>query len=265
MLLPEIVAAGIYNSAVAQKNREITKNRKTTMFELEMALDEGGISYINDESTPIKKGLIICSKPNETRHTRLPFRCYFIHMIVNDGELLEILCSIPHYIEIGDLNSYFDIFASLCDYAKSGLKGDTIMAQSILLKLIYMLYEEAKRQPFAIKSGNGEDAVENVIHYIKSNLASELTLAKVAKFARFSPIHFHNRFKAATGKTLREFVEGERISRAANLLVETGLTLSEIAYECGFSSQAYFSYAFKKRMGVTPRQYAREFYSKYDK
>ena len=65
--------------------------------------------------------------------------------------------------------------------------------------------------------------------------------------------------------TLREYVEDRRIRKAVNLLVETDLTLSEIAYECGFSSQSYFSYAFKKKMNLTPREYAKEIYNRYDK
>lgn len=65
-------------------------------------------------------------------------------------------------------------------------------------------------------------------------------------------------------KTLREYVEEQRIRRAVNLLVGTDLTLSEIAYECGFSSQSYFSYVFKERMKTTPRAYARDYYRKFD-
>ena len=64
---------------------------------------------------------------------------------------------------------------------------------------------------------------------------------------------------------LREYVEDRRIRKAVNLLIETDLTLAEIAYECGFSSQSYFSYAFKKKMGLTPREYAKEIYNRYDK
>ena len=60
--------------------------------------------------------------------------------------------------------------------------------------------------------------------------------------------------------TLREFVEEQRIQKSMHLLVSTDLTLSEIAYECGFSSQAYFSYVFKQKMTLTPREYASKVY-----
>ena len=44
IILPEIVAAGIYNSRIAVKDKLITKNRKTTMFEIEIPIEKGGIS-----------------------------------------------------------------------------------------------------------------------------------------------------------------------------------------------------------------------------
>ena len=50
---------------------------------------------------------------------------------------------------------------------------------------------------------------------------------------------------------------------AANLLITTDYTLTQIAYECGFSSQSYFSYAFKRKMKSTPREYARRMLERY--
>ena len=43
------------------------------------------------------------------------------------------------------------------------------------------------------------------------------------------------------------------------------MTLTEIAYECGFSSQSYFSYAFKRHTGMTPRAYAKKPVEVYDR
>ena len=73
-----------------------------------------------------------------------------------------------------------------------------------------------------------------------------------------------NCFRSATGRTLRDYVEEVRIKRAVALLVSTDYTLTKIAFECGFSSQSYFSYAFRRRMGRTPREYARELQSRYE-
>ena len=265
IILPEIVAAGIYNSRIAVKDKAITKNRKTTMFEIEIPIEKGGISYINSEERHIAPDIVICAKPGQIRHTRLPFKCYYIHMILNTGTLYDILTNIPVFIETKRPEEYRKIFEGLCRHSDSPLEIDRIKALSLILELVYLLDKDSKKQLYRdkLKSGNYE-IIENVIKYIKENLASDLSLNAVASYASLSPIHFHNCFKAATGKTLHEYVEEQRIKKSAGLLVSTDLTLTEISYECGFSSQSYFSYAFKRKMKMTPREYAKEIYKRYD-
>ena len=266
IILPEIVAIGIYNAQLAVKNREVTSNRKTTMFEIELPFEDGGISYINSDSAPISEDMVICAKPGQIRHTRLPFKCYFIHMIVKEGELCDMLMKIPSYVKISDRESYLEIFTKLCDYYDTRLYRDQIIIHSLILKLVHMLFASSQSNTYSDKIKNSNDKViKSVIQYIKDNLTGDLSLNTLASYASFSPIHFHNCFKASTGKTLREYVEEQRIQKAINLLISSDLTLSEIAYECGFSSQSYFSYAFKQRMKVTPREYAKEILKRYER
>ena len=265
IILPEIVAAGIYNSQIAVKDRAITKNRKATMFEIEIPIEEGGISYIASEERHISPDIVICVKPGQIRHTKLPFKCYYIHMILNTGTLYDILADIPVFIETKRSAEYRKIFEGLCKHSNSPLEIDRIKAFSLVLELVYLLDKDSKKQLYrnGLKSGNYE-IIEDVIKYIKENLTSDLSLNAVASYASLSSIHFHNCFKAATGKTLHEYVEEQRIKKAAGLLVSTDLTLTEISYECGFSSQSYFSYAFKRKMKMAPRKYAKEVYKRYD-
>jgi len=264
IILPEIVAAGIYNASLAVKNREITKNRKTTMFEIELPIESGGVSYIDRESSNIAEDIIICAKPGQLRHTRLPFSCYYIHIIVKEGELYDMLSQIPSYIKVDNPSAFEKIYKDICRYYDTGLYSDRVMLQSLVLKVIYMLYKNATllASQNRLKVNNSE-SIKRVISYIKDNLTADLSLEAIAQYASFSPIHFHNCFKAATGKTLREYVEEQRLKKAINLLVNTDLNLSKIAYECGFSSQSYFSYAFKKRMNMTPRAYAKGVIERY--
>ena len=265
MVLPEIVAAGIYNSRIAVKNRAVTKNRKTTMFEIEIPIEDGGISYIDLEEKNISPNIVICAKPGQIRHTKLPFKCHYIHIILNAGTLYDILTDVPVFIQTKNPEEYRKIFEGLCKHSDSSLESSKIKVFSLILDLIYLLDRDSKKKLYRdkLKSGTYE-IIENVIKYIKENLTSDLSLNAVASYASFSPIHFHNCFRAATGKTLHEYVEEQRIKKAVGLLVSTDLTLTDISYECGFSSQSYFSYAFKRKMKMTPREYVKEIYKRYD-
>ena len=264
IVLPQIVAIGIYNAQIAIKNRTVSKNRKTTMFELELPIGSGGMSYINDESHPINENTVICAKPGQIRHTRLPFKCYYIHMIAREGELLNALSTLPNYIDLSDTEPIKEIFISLCEHCNTGTATDDILLQSLILRLIYILSKSSVSVIRATPKSNNHKAIERTLEYINNNLSADLTLEGLASAANFSAIYFHKLFKSSTGKTLHEYVEDQRIKKSINLLISTDMTLGQIAYECGFSSQSYFSYAFKKKSGLTPRQYAKQLQLKYE-
>ena len=266
LILPQIVSIGIYNAQIAIKNRVVSSNRKTTMFEIELPIIEGGTSYIDNTSHAISENLVICAKPGQMRHTKLPFKCYYIHMIINEGQMFDILSSFPNYIKLSDTTEIKEIFLSLCEHYDTGIPEDEIMLQSLILKLIYVLdrYTVSYRAKHSPKRNNHE-IIDKTIEYINSNLSADLSLEALCKRVNFTPVYFHKLFKSSTGNTLRDYVEDQRIKKSIELLVSTEMTLTQIAYECGFSSQSYFSYVFKKKMKRTPRDYAKIILKKYEK
>lgn len=265
LMLPEIVAAGIYNAQLVYKNKSASPNRKTTMFEIELPIEDGGASYINDSSHTILKNTVICAKPGQTRHTKLPFKCYYVHIIVKEGRIFDILSAFPNFIELSDAKEIKETFTALCESHNNGTAKEDILSQSLLLKLIYELDKKAtsSNKPYLHKSSNRK-SIEETIEYIKANLSGELSLSLLSENFNFSPIYFHKLFKASTGKNLREYIEEQRIKKAIELLTSTDKTLTQIAYECGFSSQSYFSSAFKRKMKLTPREYTKAVQLKYE-
>lgn len=262
-LMPEIVAVGLYNAQLFHKGEQ-TSRRKTSMFELELAVGNGGTSYIDGESAKVEEGLIICAKPGQKRHTRLPFQCYYVHLIVSEGLLYEHLLALPSFIRVEDVAPYKEIFERICRTYETALQTEVLLLQSELLRLIYMLSTQTQKYAFEPKAHNGA-AIEGIIQYIEMHLTEELSLSKLAALASFSPVHFHNCFKRSTGKTLRAYVEERRIRRAAGLLVSTDRNLAQIAQDCGFSSQSYFSFVFRRTMNETPREYALRMHREYEK
>jgi AraC-like DNA-binding protein len=266
IILPEIVAVGVYNAQHIIKNRTVSPKRKTTMFEIEIPIGEGGVSYIDNTSHAITENLVICAKPGQMRHTRLPFMCYYIHIIINEGQIFDILSALPNYIELEDSGELRELFGDLCAHYDSATSENEMLLQSLILRLIYLLnrYSVLSKTAYTPKTNN-RALIERTLSYIKDNLTSDLSLKKLADEANFSSIYFHKVFKNSTGKTLHQYVEDQKIKKSIDLLISTDMTLTQIAYECGFSSQSYFSYAFKKKTGQTPREYVKNIYSKYEK
>lgn len=266
IVLPEIVSVGIFNADTRVKNSTVTPKRTTTMFEIEIPTEPGGISYINSEMSEITPSVVICAKPGQTRQTKLPYKCYYIHFILKHGALYDALMDMQSFIKTDRYDKYKSIFEKLNKYFDSAVETDEIILSSLVMELIHTLITDSDRllKREKIRTNNYE-VIERAIKYIKDNLTSDLSLETVSRYAKMSPIHFHNCFKTATARTLRQYVEEQRIKKSANMLITTNFTLTDIAYECGFSSQAYFSYAFKRKMGVTPREYAKQIFDRYGK
>ena len=264
MKLPEIISFGIFDSDKYKLNTQISKSRKVSVFEIELPLEEGGISYIDSSSERISQDTLICAKPGQVRYTRFPFKCLYIHMGVEEGVLCDILKKTPNYIKTANAEKYKEIFLRMLNYSNIFSQEDNIMLQSLVLELIYVLNSEIGKQYINGKSSANSLVIEETLKYIDEHLTDDLSLEKLAELNRLSPVHFHNIFKKTMEKTLRKYVEEKRIKKSISLILTTDMTLTEIAFLCGFSSQSYFSYAFKRKMGCTPREYMKKSNEKYE-
>ena len=94
--------------------------------------------------------------------------------------------------------------------------------------------------------------------YIAEHLSGDLRISRLAEEVHMSPYHFARMFKATFGKSPHAFVLERRIDVAANVLRSTSeQSITEIASECGFSSQAHFTEAFRRMLGTTPARWRR--------
>lgn len=98
--------------------------------------------------------------------------------------------------------------------------------------------------------------INNVIDYIQSNLKSSFTLDELAAQANFSKYHFHRIFSSIIGESLIHFIQRIRVEKAASYLANNpSLSITEVLFECGFTSSAHFSRVFKERFNTTPTQW----------
>ena len=109
-----------------------------------------------------------------------------------------------------------------------------------------------------IGSGHGLDGgrLRRVLAYVEEHLAEDITVSNLAKVACLSVFHFTRAFAAATGVPPNRYVSRRRLE-TARAMIATGSSLSEIAFNCQFSSQSSFTRAFRRATGMTPAEYRR--------
>jgi AraC family transcriptional regulator len=99
--------------------------------------------------------------------------------------------------------------------------------------------------------------LRRVLDYIAANIKDDITLVKLAAVAGYSPFHFARKFALATGISPHRYISRMRLENAMAELAVGNLPLAEIALNAQFSSQASFTRAFHRAIGVTPKEYRR--------
>lgn len=100
--------------------------------------------------------------------------------------------------------------------------------------------------------------IEETVKHIQKNYMNDITLSDMAKVYSVSPEHMSRTFKKETGFGFSEYLTLVRLQKAEYMLKnEPGMSVSEIAYACGFNDSNYFSDKFKKSYGVSPSKVKR--------
>lgn len=87
------------------------------------------------------------------------------------------------------------------------------------------------------------------------NYSESITLGDMAKHLGLNKCYFCDLFKKETGKTYSQVLNEIRIEKSLELLLNTNMTILEIALTVGYNNQNYYNMAFKKIMGTTPFKY----------
>ena len=108
-------------------------------------------------------------------------------------------------------------------------------------------------------------SVNDTLEFIKQNYLSSILLEDIANAVKYNKYYLCRVFKKETGFSIQEFVSILRVEQAKELLADSDLPLTEIAYASGLASQSYFCYLFKKIEGLTPYHYRMKYGKKQTK
>jgi YesN/AraC family two-component response regulator len=99
------------------------------------------------------------------------------------------------------------------------------------------------------------EVIEKIKDYIFDNLSKDLSLNAVADVVHLSPRYISRIFKKNTGKNFVDYVTGERMKAAREMILLSEDNIEEIASKVGYNNPAYFTKKFKEAFGVTPSVY----------
>lgn len=91
-----------------------------------------------------------------------------------------------------------------------------------------------------------------VIDFVRTNIASDLSLNELAAVAGVSPSHFKTLFKQSVGMPVHQYVIRRRVEYAVELLQNERSTLADVALQAGFANQSHLARCMRATIGVTP-------------
>lgn len=197
--------------------------------------------------------LLDCYKPHGYS-TETGYECLWLHF---DGVLArdyyEAIVS-----QLGNVFSMQDPFAvcrKLSAILKIFLDNKTVREPLLSKYITDILTELLLFNPDKSLGKGYADMAEQVITYINEHSSEDISVERLAEMSGLSPYYFIRVFKKETGYTPHEYLINRRMASARYLLKCTALSIKEICFNTGFSSESVFCNAFKKQHNMTPQAY----------
>ena len=146
------------------------------------------------------------------------------------------------------------LYAACAKSQESGLNQQRGAVLRVIAWLIETLSNHSKSTTTA-RPDRSAALAGNARRYLDEHLDRHVTVEEIAESFYLSPHYFGNLFKSATGLSVKEYHHAARMAKAAELLREGNLNISEIAQALGFETVHYFSRRFKEFYRVAPTKF----------
>ena len=104
---------------------------------------------------------------------------------------------------------------------------------------------------------DSQKIIESLTEWISLRLSQPMSIEQVALKAGYNKWHLQRMFRRVRGTTINAYIRNCRLERASEELLQTTLSITEVAQRNGYNSQSSFSRAFTQRFSVTPTEYRR--------
>lgn len=123
-----------------------------------------------------------------------------------------------------------------------------------------LIFDFAKRMQSLHQEKTLSHQIALCIDYIFDHLHNQITIEELANYVNFNPNYLSKLFKKEIGMPVAFYIRGKRIDAAKNMLRYSNYTYVDISNYLSFTSHSHFISAFKKQVGMTPKQYRNKYY-----
>jgi AraC-like DNA-binding protein len=179
---------------------------------------------------------------------------YWLHFLLGGGAPSgETPLAIPRWVRLPQPDRMVELFRRFLDDQQSG-RGDPVCQA---LRILLMLAEIRGAQGECQGQAAGVILANQARQYIRTHFHEPLSCQMVARALRCNPDYLGRIYHAAHDETITQSIHRRRLRHAAMLLLESRLSINEIARQCGFPNPGYFRRLFIRYEGYPPSAYRR--------
>ncbi|HIX83600.1 MAG TPA: AraC family transcriptional regulator [Candidatus Megamonas gallistercoris] len=246
-----------------------TMHMHTNLVEILLVYNGNGIYMIENDKYTAQKGDLILYNSNVPHDefggsgTGLCTYCLGISNLKLSHLEKNMIIS-PDYIPVIGLGKSFDEFLTLFQC----MEHNIIENEPYLPEFTHYLTEAIIVKTCHIVKTNGIVRQQKILSlsdkvkdYIDKHYNEQISLEQIAEAVKANKYYLAHMFKAETGFSPLQYVVRRRIGEAQNLLINTDMSITQIAATVGYNNSNYFQNIFRKYMGMTPGYYRKKWKS----
>ena len=251
-------------------------------YQLFLVLEGKGTRFIGDTMKPFQKGDLVLTGPNlphlwrndnvyfdkknklSTAGIVIYFHDYFLGDPIHEKEELE---SIQRLLQksVRGLEITGKANRAICKMMVELLELKGIGSVIQLLKILDIISNSSECHQIthnhyvSLNNQTETDRLNKVYEYVMKNFGRKISLKEVSAITCMTPSSFSRYFKSRVNKSFSDFLKEIRIDHACKLLNEERITISDVAYTCGFQTLSNFNRQFKQVRRESPLRYKKEY------
>lgn len=245
-------------------------SRLLTDYELMIVVK--GALFIADGNREfsVKEGEYLLLAPGSDQHGYLHSQCEFFWVHFSDSELLlpqevdpncaafsdEMVC-VPEHGVLSDTTVVWNQMRLLLKHHR--LYDDPYVAAADTMVVLCLLQHQCLRGRPASQPLVKDDLQGKILDYLNWHIHENIRVSQVATHLGYNEKYLSTLFTAMTGESIKHYILVQKMEIAKRQLTNTNVPITAIAANMGFSDSHNFSTAFKKIVGMSPREYRKEY------
>ena len=151
--------------------------------------------------------------------------------------------------------NFSKIFSSIYTESISKNIASDVITRMKLFEFSILIIRNFLNLPQVSNYANNYSTLQKAFDFILNNLKENISLNEIAKYVNMNASYFSHYFKVNTGVSLITYINNQRLTLSAKYLLESKLPVTDIAFECGFSSISTFYQLFKSKYSLSPLKF----------